>query len=270
MAQERAKTSASAKTSSTPFDALFEKYRRDIPLGYLQALAYGESSLDPNKEHPESHATGLFQITHIALKDFNLRNGKKYTLKQLKDPELNTEVATDHIRRILAKYAKFDSLKTDWASSRWVSLLTQGWNSGHNALSGIVRGLEKIGIPAERITSANVQQAAQAKGVRFLSDPKRAAWASSVASTFANGRAIPVAAVAKVAQVAQSPAAAALTVANAATSSQGKPGNLPKGVAVGLVVLAVGGWLTYRIWRGDSADQQDATLPALATAGATS
>ena len=58
-------------------------YAGAIPLPFLRALSYSESSFRPDLVHPQSHATGLFQITTSALKGFNAANRTSLALQQL-------------------------------------------------------------------------------------------------------------------------------------------------------------------------------------------
>jgi hypothetical protein len=69
-----------------------------------------ESSGNPNAYNKSSHATGLGQITPIALKDWNQMNSDQYSLPQLYDPQINQRVAywtlTQRIPSMLQAYGK--------------------------------------------------------------------------------------------------------------------------------------------------------------------
>ncbi len=174
-----------------PFDPLFAKHAqaKAIPPAYMRALAYRESGFHPAIVHPQSHATGLFQITKVALDGYNQRSGSSLALAHLVDPDTNTRVAADHLAHVISVFNKHPALKPDWSSRRWVELLTLAWNAGHNALASIAAKLAAHGIPPERITVDAVNQVAPAEGplARFLADPARARWAKSVAALFLGG-----------------------------------------------------------------------------------
>jgi len=170
---------------SSPFDALFTEHAgADIPVGLLRALAYHESSFRPEEVNPAG-AFGLFQITRPALDDYNKRHGTSHTTAEILDPALNTTIAADHIRRILALYAQHSALATDWQSRRFVELLVWGWNVGHNGVAHIVGRMEAAGLPADRITVDTASQvAAQVSRNPNLSSAKHLAYAKAVARTF--------------------------------------------------------------------------------------
>jgi hypothetical protein len=85
---------------------------------WLIAMAYQESRFNPNainpevKAGPEDDGVGLFQITHPSLK--GRRQEKKldgtpywtggYTDEQLKDPQLNTTIASRYILDLMRRY----------------------------------------------------------------------------------------------------------------------------------------------------------------------
>lgn len=168
-----------------PFDVLFAEHAGSIPVEYLRALASNESGLDPHSVNPRSNATGLFQITQVALDAYNARHGPQYKLADLVDPTLNTTVAVDHIGRILLLYDEHPALKPDWSSRRFVELLTFGWNAGHNGVAWLVGKLEASGIPPDRITIDTVSQlAGQVTRNPNLTSLARVAWAKLVTRQF--------------------------------------------------------------------------------------
>jgi hypothetical protein len=180
------------RTNASAFEAVFARYAGPIPLAYLRSLAYKESGFRPDVVHPTSKATGLFQITRPALKDFNGRRGTRYVLEHLKNPELNTAVAAQHLASVIATYSRHPALLPDWSSRRWVELLTIGWNAGHNAVVSLVSKLAASRIPPERITVEAVSQLARATGKgKYVADPKRVAWAKAVATMFLGGGVVP-------------------------------------------------------------------------------
>ena len=198
---------------SKQYDDLFARHAGQLPVAYLRALAWYESGLNPRAVHPKGSATGLFQVTKIALDDFNKRNGTRHTLANLGDPELSTKVATSHINHILALYGAVRSLKPDWQNRRFVELLTLGWNGGHNAVLKLVRTLEGQGIPADRITADTVSQLAGKLKIPYLSDPQRAAWARRVAAAYLPGTRAPAAPVGPPAVASAAPSKGSLLVA---------------------------------------------------------
>jgi hypothetical protein len=174
-----------SRTRSSPFDTLFvEQAGTDIPVGFLRALAYHESSFLPEQVNPAG-AFGLFQITRPALDSYNERNSTSHTTSDLLDPALNTAVAAGHIRRILALYAHHPALQPDWQSRRFVELLVWGWNVGHNGVAHVVGRMESAGLPVDRITVDTAGQvAAQTSHNPNLSSAKHVAYAKAVARTF--------------------------------------------------------------------------------------
>jgi len=59
----------------------------------LKKIAAIESSNNPKAYNKYSKARGLYQITPICLKDYNLCNKKKYREEDLFNPEVNTAIA---------------------------------------------------------------------------------------------------------------------------------------------------------------------------------
>ncbi len=169
--------------------SVFARYAGVVPENYLRVLAYKESGFRPDVVHPQSKATGLFQITNVALQSFNQRNGTSFQLPQLVDPDLNTRVASQHLAGVINVYKKYPSLQPNWNSRRWLELLTLGWNAGHNAVASIVGRMEATGLPADRINADTVSQAAAAIGgkAKYVGNTSRVAWAKSVASKFLGG-----------------------------------------------------------------------------------
>jgi soluble lytic murein transglycosylase-like protein len=64
----------------------------DIPGSLLDAVIQVESNWNANAVNPKSGATGLGQITQVALEDFNKFNKTKYTLEEMKDVQKNMQV----------------------------------------------------------------------------------------------------------------------------------------------------------------------------------
>jgi hypothetical protein len=198
---------------SKQYDDLFARHAGQLPVAYLRALAWYESGLNPRAVHPRGSATGLFQVTKIALDDFNKLKGTRHSLSELGDPELSTKVATSHINNILALYSSVRSLKPDWQSRRFVELLTLGWNGGHNAVLRVVRTLEGQGIRPDRITVDTVSQLAGTLKIPYLSDPQRAAWAKRVTAAYLSATGVPAVRPGPVSLVPVAPSKGSLLVA---------------------------------------------------------
>lgn len=66
----------------------------------LDVIAQIESSQKAGAYNARSGATGMYQITEIALKDYNQQTGEAYTLRDMYDPVLARKVAdwTFHVR----------------------------------------------------------------------------------------------------------------------------------------------------------------------------
>lgn len=169
----------------TEADRAIVTFAGDIPVGFLRALAQHESSFDPHIANPAG-AYGLFQITKPVLVDFNAHNGTNHTTADLvQSAALNTQIAVDHLDRILALYTRHPALQTDWTSRRFVELLVFGWNVGHNAVAGLVGRLERAGVPSAAITVDSLSQvAARFTHNQLLSSARHVAFAKAVAATF--------------------------------------------------------------------------------------
>lgn len=79
----------------------------------LDALAMIESSNKPWKFNPKTKATGLFQITPIALKDFNNEVGSSLKLKDMYIEEKNAHVAIWTLEERIPQFIKVYKLKDD-------------------------------------------------------------------------------------------------------------------------------------------------------------
>jgi hypothetical protein len=183
---------ASTGTTTSPYEPIFAKYAGAIPQAYLRTLSYKESGFRADVVHPQSNATGLFQITSTCLQGFNKAKGTAYKLAQLKDPTLNTIVAVFHLGHVVDAYSRVRSLAPNWGNQRWLELLTLGWNAGHNAIIGLATQMEKAGLAPERITVDSASQLARATGkAKYVAEPDRVAWSKTVATMFLGGGVIP-------------------------------------------------------------------------------
>lgn len=171
---------------STTFDALFQQFAGGIPVAFLRALSYKESSQQPSAM--TGSAKGLFQITPIVLDGYNAAHGTHlFPAPHLFDPKINTKVAADLLGKIARAYDKHPSpnLKTNWANPEWVKLVLAGWNSGYSEGGGVGKVasyLEARGIP---VTHDNVFAYAGAAGAtQHLQNSAKQGWQRSVASLF--------------------------------------------------------------------------------------
>lgn len=176
-------------TLSHAYDSLFSTFGGFLPVAFLRAVSYNESSLNPNAVTPSSNATGLFQVVKTVLKDYNMLHGTAYTLEDTKNPTLNTKIGTELISRIVKGYQKnHPSLAMNWMDPRYVALVVQGFNAGYSEAGGVgfvVGKMEKAGIPPEKITVDTVAQTAKMiKASKFLYAPERVRYAKAVANTY--------------------------------------------------------------------------------------
>jgi hypothetical protein len=168
---------------ANPFQKLLTEMAAGIPPGYLSALAQSESSFNPRAV--TGHAVGLFQITPVVLNDYNASRGTGHTRADLFDPVLNTRIAVDHIHRIVDLYSTIPALRPDWASRRWLELLTLGWNAGHSAVAKMARQMKQAGVSSERTTIDTVHDAAVAlQYPGHLADEKHVRFARKVVTAY--------------------------------------------------------------------------------------
>jgi hypothetical protein len=82
-----------------------------------------ESTWNGNAVNRYSRATGLGQITPIALRDFNQLNGTRYTMQDLKDPQRNMRISywtlNERIPQLLRNFKKAVTLENILASYNW-------------------------------------------------------------------------------------------------------------------------------------------------------
>lgn len=189
--------------SAAQFDAVFQKYRGNIPIEYVRTLAYYESHWDPNavnKPATISDATwysmppgkrvtvgtgavGLFQITEVVRKDAGVSRA------DLLNPEVNTRVALGLLNRIVSSWASVPGLAADWRSRRWVELVTFGWNAGYSKTAGVAFAAAQLaaeGVKPDAITVTAIHAWANrtGKGSAWLAVGAKADWARKVADTY--------------------------------------------------------------------------------------
>ena len=174
------------------FDAVFDRYRGEIPIEYLRALVDRESNFEPKQR--TGSAIGLMQIIPVVLDDYNTRNGTHYKPEHLVDPSINVAIGCELLVIIIANYAGHShvpNLQADWSNLRFVELLTFGWNAGFSESGGVgrvARYLEHRGIT--NLTIDVVSQNASAAGAsKHLSNAAKVKWCKSVAALYARERA---------------------------------------------------------------------------------
>lgn len=154
-------------------------------MAYLRALSKRESNLNPNESHDP--AWGLMQVVPVVRESYNRRFGTTYNKQDLLDPEINVQLASELLNRIVKQYGAHPdkNLKEDWANPEFVKLVTAGWNSGYSEKAGVGRvasHLEARGIP---VTHDNVfQHAAEAGATRHLQNSTKYTWQRSVADLY--------------------------------------------------------------------------------------
>ena len=175
------------------FDAVFDRYRGEIPIEYLRALVDRESNFEPRQR--TGSAIGLMQIIPVVLDDYNTRNGTHYKPEHLVDPAINVAIGCELLVIIIAGYAGHShvpNLQANWSNLRFVELLTFGWNAGFSEAGGVgrvARYLEHHG--TTDLTIDLVSKAAAAAGAsKHLSNPAKVKWCKSVAALYARERAL--------------------------------------------------------------------------------
>jgi soluble lytic murein transglycosylase-like protein len=176
------------------FDAVFERYRGELPIEYVRALVERESDGFPAAR--AGSAIGLMQIVPVVLADYNKRHGKAIRSEQLVAPAVNVAIGCDLLRLIIASYRKhhprIPSLQADWNNPRFVELLTLGWNAGFSEAGGlgrVARYLEQLG--ARDIDVDLVAAHARLAGAtKHLSNPAKLAWSKSVVALYQRERAL--------------------------------------------------------------------------------
>ncbi len=184
---------AKAGSVSSPFDSLFSRHGRGIPVAYLRSLAKRESNLNPAER--SGPAWGLLQVIEVVRRDYNERHGTRFRRLDLLEPKTNIVIASDLLRRIIASYARnhpsVPNMQQRWNNRRFVELLTFGWNAGYSERGGVgrvARYLEGRG-QGSRIDIDSIHQSARAAGAsRHLSNARKVAWSKGVAWLYSRER----------------------------------------------------------------------------------
>jgi hypothetical protein len=183
--QREAKKKADAKEAYAPlpqkqtpsFDALFEKYRDDVPASFLKALASKASGLNPNKN--------LFGVSAAALEAFNSKMKESHNPNELTDPALNTRVAVYIIKNVVDYFAANypDKLMRQWANPEYVALVTHAYNVGYKD-SGLGKPMASIyKSNPDKLNLDNIAAVAKQSGIKNESTyaPKFLTFAKEVA-----------------------------------------------------------------------------------------
>jgi hypothetical protein len=189
-------TRPAASRLSRLFDPIFHRYRGDIPIEYLRALASRESDMNPAER--TGPAWGLMQVIEEVRRDYNRAHRTAYTREHLLDPAVSVAIASWLLGLIIAGYAKrhpdVPNLRADWNNPRFVELLTWGWNAGYSdtprggGVGSVATYLAARG--QTDITIDDVHRAARAAGAsRHLSNAGKVAWSKSVAALYLRERA---------------------------------------------------------------------------------
>jgi soluble lytic murein transglycosylase-like protein len=194
-AQVDAATAAPPGKLPRTFDPIFERYRAELPIEYLRALAMRESGMNPRAS--DGPARGLLQITEIVRADFNRTHHTAITRAQLLDPDTNVRIATWLLRFIVDGYARHHAdvanMRPDWNNPRFAELVTFGWNAGPSEAGGVGRVvgyLKRKG--AREIDLDLVHEHARAAGAHaHLSNPAKARWSRGVVALYQRERAQP-------------------------------------------------------------------------------
>lgn len=181
------------KLAPRSYDALFAEYGNGIPVAYLRALAWRESSMSPRETR--GPAWGLMQVIEVVRKDYNERHNTKYERRDLLDPAVNIAIASDVLARIVDGYERFHpeatNLQADWTNPLFVELLTFGWNAGFSERGGVGRvasHLTRRGF--DDFTIDDIFTAAKQAGASpHLSNPKKVAFSKGVTRQYLRERA---------------------------------------------------------------------------------
>lgn len=166
-------------TVAKTFDAVFDKYRGNIPLDYLRSLSFLASGLNPSKSIQGS--AGMFMIPISTLDAYNKKIDENNEPAMLADPALNTKIACWVLTNIVNYYKSNNVMPTDWNNPEYVNLVTHGYNCGYNKTNGTSAAILKV----KPVSIDNV--AAYAKVAKMnsrLYDTKAINFAKSVTNLF--------------------------------------------------------------------------------------
>ena len=141
-----------------------------------------------NPSESRDPAWGLMQITPVVQRGFNKRYRTNYAKQDLLNPEVNVQIASDLLNRIVRSLKKFHTdpnLQENWNNPEFVALMVASWNSGYSEAGGLgrtARYLEERGIP---VTHSSVFAHAGAAGAtRHLQNPAKQRWQRDVVDLY--------------------------------------------------------------------------------------
>lgn len=169
------------------FDSIFQRFRGSMPLAFMRALAYNESSMNPMESRDP--AWGLMQVVPVVRESYNQRFGTGYSQQDLLDPTTNVKIASDLLNRIARQYqathGSDPNMRVNWRNPEFVKLVVAGWNSGYSEAGGVGRVASYLRARGMPVTHDNVFQHASAAGAtRHLQNPTKYQWQRRVADTF--------------------------------------------------------------------------------------
>jgi hypothetical protein len=126
------------------YDSVFEKYRNNIPLNFLKALATKASGLNTNKS--TNYGAGLFMISNAVLDAFNSKMKTTYKATDLVDPSVNTQMAVYVINNIVGYYAANypKTMIENWNNPEYVALVVHGYNNGYKEPKGVGAAIKAV------------------------------------------------------------------------------------------------------------------------------
>ena len=158
------------------FDDAMGANRGTVPLAFLRALAWSESSMNPTAQAPGSSAVGLFQILQWTLQDFERRHD--FPGMDRTNPSDATALAVDLLDQMVRTYAA-RGLREDWSDPNFVGLVALGYKAGWSNVQGVAHVLGTL--PRSAWTVGGVTSAASALfpksrlwgsgGGGYMSDP---------------------------------------------------------------------------------------------------
>jgi hypothetical protein len=126
----------------------------------LDALAMIESSNNPKAINRDEGSYGLFQISPIALRDFNQQVGVKHTVKDLMREETNAHIAIwmleVRIPQYIEAYKLPDTLLVRIAIWNWGISKTIDWYRGGGKFSKLPKQTRRFYEKYKKITGREV------------------------------------------------------------------------------------------------------------------
>jgi hypothetical protein len=180
---------SSAVTPPRNYDSTFEKYRGDIPLEYLRALAIvsGDGDFKPNNSTKDS--AGMFLISVDTLAAYAKESKRDLKPVDLADVQLSTQVCVWLINKVRKYYSLHypKSMGENWKNSEYVALITLGYKVGYSENGGLGDAIKVIeALYPEKISIDTVAQVAkERKLATVLYSDKWVQWAKHVTNLYA-------------------------------------------------------------------------------------